>query len=69
MRGRFGFLGNYKLLDLQGGGEEIFNITLGRTEKYNQQYQAKLQASIPLGIGESPEITINQNLTMSLLED
>jgi hypothetical protein len=69
MRGRFGFLGNYKLMDLQGSGEEIFNITLGRTEKYNQQYQAKMQASIPLGIGESPEITIKQNLTMDILED
>jgi len=69
MRGKFGFLGNYKLLDLQGGGEELFNIDLGRTEHYNQQYQVQLQASIPLGIGESPVITIKQNLTMNLLED
>jgi len=69
MRGKFGFLGNYKLLDLQGSGEEVFNIDLGRTEKYNQQYQARLQATIPLGIGESPVITIKQNLSMDLLED
>ncbi len=69
MRGKFGFLGNYKLLDLQGNGEELFNINLGRTEHYNQQYQVQLQASIPLGIGESPGITIKQNLTMNILED
>jgi len=69
MRGKFGFLGNYKLMDLQGNGEELFNMTLGRTEQYNQQYQAQLQASIPLGIGESPMITIKQNLTMNILED
>ena len=69
MSGTFGFLGNYKLLDLDGGGEELFNVTLGRTEQYNQHYQLSLQASIPLGIGENPKITIIQNLTMNLLED
>ncbi len=69
MRGKFGFLVNYKFLDLQGSGEELFNIDLGRTEQYNQQYQMQLQASIPLGIGENPKITIKQNLTMELLED
>ena len=69
MSGTFGFLGNYQLLDLQGAGEELFNITLGRTEQYTQHYQLLLQASIPLGIGENPKITIIQNLTMDLLED
>lgn len=69
MSGKFGFLGNYLLLDLQGGGEELFNITLGRTEQYTQHYRLLLQASIPLGIGENPTITIIQNLTMDLLED
>ena len=69
MRGKFGFLGNYKLLDLQGDGEELFNIDLGRTEKYHQQYQVRLKAVIPLGIGDSPVITIKQNLTMNILEE
>ena len=69
MSGKFGFLGNYQLLDLQGSGEELFNVTLGRTEQYTQHYQLLLQASIPLGIGENPKITIIQNLTMDLLED
>ena len=69
MSGKFGFLGNYQILDLQGSGEELFNITLGRMEQYTQHYQMQLQASIPLGIGEKPKITIIQNLTMDLLED
>ena len=69
MSGKFGFLGNYQLLDLQGSGEELFNITLGRSEQYHQQYQIRFQASIPLGIGENPTITIEQNLTMDLLEE
>ena len=69
MSGKFGFLGNYQFLDLQGSGEELFNMTLGRTEQYTQHYQLQLQASIPMGIGENPNITIIQNLTMDLLED
>ncbi|MBN1393221.1 MAG: hypothetical protein JW947_10525 [Sedimentisphaerales bacterium] len=67
--GTFGFLGNYKLLELSGNGEELFNIPLGRTERGSQQYKLKLQASIPLGIGDNPEITITQNITTELLEN
>jgi hypothetical protein len=69
MSGRFGFLGNYQLLGLKGQGEELFNVTLGRTEQYTQHYKMLLQASIPLGIGENPTISIIQNLTMDLLDD
>lgn len=68
MKGTFGFLSGYKLLDLQGQGEELFNIDAGRTEQYNQQYQMHLESSIPMGISARPEITINQKLTMKLLE-
>lgn len=67
MRGRFGFLRSYKLLDLQGQGEELFNIDAGRTEQYNQQYQAEIGASFPMGISANIKITIKQNLTMELL--
>ena len=69
MRGRFGFLGNYKVLDLQGSGEELFNINLGRTENYIQQYTTVMESSIPLGIGENPRITIDQKITMEILEN
>ena len=66
MKGTFGFLSGYKLLSLEGKGEELFNIEAGRTEKYNQQYHMQLQASIPMGISIKPMITIEQNLTMEL---
>jgi hypothetical protein len=67
MRGRFGFLRGYQLLNLQGQGEELFNIDAGRTEQYNQQYQVQLETSFPMGINIKPMITIKQNLTMELL--
>jgi len=66
MRGTFGFLSGYKLLSLEGRGEELFNIEAGRIEQYNQQYHMQLQASIPMGISVKPMITIKQNLTMEL---
>jgi len=68
MSGRFGFLRGYKFLDLQGEGEELFNIDAGQTEQYNQQYEVQLEASFPMGINMKPRITIKQNLTMKLLE-
>jgi hypothetical protein len=68
MRGTFGFLSGYKLLELEGQGEEMFNIDEGRIEKYNQQYQMKLESRIPMGISVRPMITIKQELTMELVE-
>lgn len=66
MKGTFGFLSGYKLLSLEGQGEELFNIEAGRIKQYNQQYQMQLEASIPMGISVKPMITIRQNLTMEL---
>ncbi|MDD5327875.1 MAG: hypothetical protein PHY02_08700 [Phycisphaerae bacterium] len=68
MSGRFGFLTNYRFIDLQGQGEELFNIDAGRTEKYSQQYKVQFDASFPMGINIRPKITIEQNLTMELIE-
>ncbi|MHC4571137.1 MAG: hypothetical protein ACYS0C_03540 [Planctomycetota bacterium] len=67
MSGTFGFLRKYKVLDLQGQGEELFNIDTGRTEQYNQNYQMQLNASLPMGISTKPRITVQQKLTMQLL--
>jgi hypothetical protein len=68
--GAFGFYRNYKVIDLQGKGQELFNIDAGRTEQYNQQYQLQLSASLLMPLaGVNPKITIKQNLTMNLLED
>ena len=67
MSGTFGFLGPYKILSLEGTGEELFNVDLGRTEKSTQQYTARFKAGIPpMGLKANPEITINQKLTMEL---
>jgi len=66
--GRFGFLRGYKVLDLQGRGEELFNIDAGRTEQYDQQYRMQLNASLPMGLGGNVGITVDQKLTMQLLE-
>lgn len=68
MSGTFGFLARYKYLNLQGGGQELFNIDSGRTEQYNQQYQLNIEASAPFGLGAGPRIKIKQNLTMQLLD-
>jgi hypothetical protein len=68
LSGTFGFLGGYKLLNLQGQAEELFNIDTGQIQKYNQHYQVQLEASFPMGISMKPQITIKQNLTMELLE-
>ena len=68
MSGMFGFLRGYKVLRLEGQGEELFNIDAGRTEQYNQQYQMQIKASLPFTLGANPLITIKQNLTMELLK-
>ncbi|MFQ6035584.1 MAG: hypothetical protein ACE5NM_07015 [Sedimentisphaerales bacterium] len=55
------------VLDLQGQGEELFNIDIGRIEQHHQKYQMQLEASLPLP-GAKPVITINQSLKMQLLK-
>ena len=67
MSGTFGFLRGYQVLDMQGRGEELFNIDTGRIEKYDQEYQIKFSAQFPVSIGSNPEIDIKQKLTMELL--
>jgi len=69
MSGPFGFYRNYQILSLQGDSEEIFNIDVGRTEKYSQQYKMLMSASLLMPLpGVNPKITIEQKLTMELLE-
>jgi hypothetical protein len=68
MKGTFGFLSGYKLLGLNGSGQELFNIETGETEEYYHYYQMEMEASIPMGIDVKPKITIKQKLTMKLLK-
>jgi hypothetical protein len=68
MSGIYGFLREYKTHDLQGHGQELFNIDAGRTERYSQNYTVHASASLPMGLGGvNPQITIDQNMTMELL--
>ena len=68
MSGIFGFLRGYKTHDLQGHGQELFNIDAGRTERYSQSYTMHASASMPMGLpGVNPQITIDQNSIMELL--
>jgi hypothetical protein len=68
MSGIFGFLREYKVLDIQGHGQELFNIGAGRTEQYTQKYTMRVTASMPMGLsGINPKITIEQTMTMQLI--
>ena len=69
VRGTFGFLGGYKFIDLAGEGQELFNIDLGQTEEYNQQYSMFIEASIPIGINVNPVIRVKQKISMKLIEE
>jgi len=65
--GTFGFLINYKILELKGSGEEIFNITKGRTERYKQKMNLKIQSAVRFPVPASPIVNIKQSLTMKRL--
>ena len=67
MSGTFGFLRGYKLLDLEGQGQELFDVDAGRIEKDTQKYTMHVRASLPLGLGINPQITVDQMLTTELL--
>jgi hypothetical protein len=65
----FGLLGSYRVLSLEGTGRELFNIDAGRIEQSEQKYVMKVNASMQLmGIAAHPLITIEQMLTMDLID-
>jgi hypothetical protein len=69
MSGTFGFLGAYEVSQLAGTGREVFNVDAGRIEKNEQTYTLKTKASLPpMGIRANPHLTIEQTLTMELLD-
>jgi hypothetical protein len=68
VKGTFGFLGGYRVLELQGQGEELFNLDAGRAEQYKQGYKMKVKAMMPLPLpGAKPRIIVDQVFTMQLL--
>jgi len=67
MAGTFGFLSGYKVLELEGTGEELFNVDRGRIDQYEHHYRMEVQAFIPLGIRARPRISIDQRIRMELI--
>lgn len=68
--GAFGFYRNYDVLDLQGKGQELFDIDAGRTQECTQNYRMQIKAGLLMALGGvSPTITIDQTITMKLIED
>jgi len=68
MSGTFGFLGGYQIQGLEGTGLEQFNIDAGRIETAEQKYTIRMKGSLPpMGLRANPHITIDQTLTMELL--
>jgi hypothetical protein len=68
MSGTFGFLLSYEVLGLEGSGEELFNLQAGRIEQRRETYTLRARAGLPpMGIKASPQITIEQTLTMELM--
>jgi len=68
--GRFGLLRGFQVQDLQGTGEELFNMDAGRVEQYGQQYKMQVSAFLLFPLpGTNPQISIEQRLTMQLLGD
>ncbi len=65
--GKFGMLSRYKITDFSGSGEELYNLDAGRIEKYTQQYNMTINASMMWLPGADPKITVKQSLSMTLL--
>ena len=69
MSGTFGFLSSYDVSQLEGGGQEQFNIDAGRVESRTEKYAVEMSASLPpMGIRANPHIRIDQTLTVELMD-
>lgn len=69
MVGPFGFYRNYQIQDLTGRGMVLFNIDEGRIIQHDQEYQIQIEASLLMPLADvTPKITIDQKITMELLE-
>ena len=67
-RSPFGMLGAYKIQQLSGQGEQLYNLDAGRVEREKQNYKMEVSARLrwPLP-GVSPRVTVDQTLTTELL--
>ena len=66
--GPFGFMQNYKVEELGGTGEQLFNVTKGRIDSYTQNYDIKMTAGFMFRLPGRVPIDMKQKLTMELLD-
>lgn len=73
LAGQFGFFRSMfqglNVTSIEGQGEELFNIDLGRTESYEQSYKVKIKTGGSPLPGADPIIAIEQRISMQLLPD
>ena len=63
MKGMFGFLRGYKVVDLNGSGEIQFDFKNGRLISNIQNYKADIVAGFMFPLGNSvPELEVNQTI-------
>jgi outer membrane murein-binding lipoprotein Lpp len=74
MQGVFGFLRGYNVMSLAGKGVEHYSITGGKLLDFDQNYEAKVLATMPFALGSpdktpSPNMTVKQKLSAQLLPE
>ena len=70
MRGMFGFLTNYQITDLVGGGDVVFDNDRGLLVSYNQNYTMDVVAGFLFPLGNSvPKLSIKQTISVDLIEE
>ncbi len=63
MKGMFGFLRGYKVIDLNGSGKIEFDVKRGRLISNVQNYKADIVAGFMFPLGNSvPELEVNQTI-------
>ncbi len=71
LAGQFGFFRSmfqgFNVTSIEGQGEELFNIDMGRTESYEQSYKVNIKTGGSPLPGADPVITIEQRMSMQLL--
>jgi hypothetical protein len=70
IKGTFGMLRNFRLTFVEGSGRQIFNVEKGLLESETQQFKVIVKADLlfPLA-GTSPEFTVDQKISIELLEN
>lgn len=70
IKGMIGFLQGFRIESIEGSGRQVFDAEKGILEKDIQQYKAKLPANLRFPLpGVAPEMTVEQKLSVELLDN